>query len=233
MSRNFKFFGITWLVGLIVFNAVTFLIPSEILGINRFEQPEFWVAYSFIMLAFIAQLVISYAFCKNDTNEKMFLSIPVLKLGYSIIALSVVVGIIFLVVPVIPAWIGAIVCILITAFFIIAMAKANLASNVVLDVGMKIERKTAFIRSAIVEMESLISRANTGDKPEIKKVYDAFVYSDTVSVPELAEIEFQIKNHLNDLRDAVVAGDSPVVSEEATELLSLIKERNSKCKMLK
>ena len=113
MKKTFKYFALIWLVSLVIFNAVTFIVPAEIAGINRFEQPTFWVAYAFICVALIGQLVSTLLVCSKDTLEKVFLNIPILKLGYSAMGISVLLGLVFMVVPVIQAWIGALVCIII------------------------------------------------------------------------------------------------------------------------
>jgi hypothetical protein len=57
MKKNFKYFGITWIVGFIIFNAITFLIPNEMFGVTRFDKGVFWIAYGLITLSFIATLI--------------------------------------------------------------------------------------------------------------------------------------------------------------------------------
>ena len=61
MKNNFKYFAIIWVVLLVLFNVVTFIIPAEIAGINRFEQPTFWIAYAFICVALVGQLISAFA----------------------------------------------------------------------------------------------------------------------------------------------------------------------------
>ena len=70
-------------------------------------------------------------------------------------------------------------------------------------------------------------------KAEIKKAYEALRYSDYMSVPALGDIEQHIERDLNELKQAVVAKDNAKITENVNELLILIKERNSKCKLLK
>ena len=234
MKKNFKYFGIVWLITLALFNAVTFITPAEIAGINRFSQPVFWITYSLISLAFVIQLVSAYAVCNKNTAEKVFLSIPLLRVGYVAIALSLVVGAGFMVVPVIPTWIGAIVCLLVAGFFVVGTIKVIAVADVVVGVGEKIEQKTDFMKVAVVEMESIMARATTTEiQAETKKVYEALRYSDYMSCAELLKIEVHIEDHIEQLKIAVTNEDLEMVQAETKELLLLIKERNSKCKMLK
>lgn len=234
MKKNFKYFGIVWLITLALFNAVTFITPAEIAGINRFSQPVFWITYSLISLAFVIQLVSAYAVCNKNTAEKVFLNIPLLRVGYVAIALSLVVGAGFMVVPVIPTWIGAIVCLLVAGFFVVGTIKVIAVADVVVGVGEKIEQKTDFMKAAVVEMESIMARATTTEiQAETKKVYEALRYSDYMSCAELLKIEVHIEDHIEQLKIAVTNEDLEMVQAETKELLLLIKERNSKCKMLK
>ncbi len=234
MKKNFKYFGITWIVGFIIFNAITFLIPNEVFGVTRFDKGVFWIAYALITLSFIAQLITAYKFIKGDSKEKMFLNIPLLRTGYMAIIVSIIVGMVFMIFPVLPAWIGAIVCLLIAGYFVIACVKASAVANIVADIDAKVKTKTAFMRMAVVEAESIMSRATTEEmKLETKKVYEALKYSDPMSNPALDDIEQEIDSGLKELKKVVVGIDSEKVCNIVTELLLNIKERNNKCKLFK
>ena len=231
MKKNFKYFALIWFVSLVVFNAVTFLVPAEIAGVNRFDQSTFWIAYAFITVALIGQLVSALVVCSKDSLEKVFLNIPLLKLGYSALAVSVVVGLVFMVVPVIAPWIGALVCIIIMALYIIACVKATAAANIVSEKTESVKAQTSFMKMSVVDAENIMARATTVEiKEEVKKVYEGLRYSDYVSTPALIKIEVHIEDHLKQLRVAVDSEDLEMVQTEVNELLLLIKERNSICK---
>lgn len=234
MKKNFKYFALIWFVSLVIFNAITFIIPAEIAGVNRFEQPTFWIAYAFITVALIGQLVSALIVCSKDTLEKVFLNIPVLKLGYSTIAISIVVGLVFMILPVIAPWIGALVCIIIMALYVIACVKATAAANIVSEKTDSVKKQTAFMKMAVVDAENIIARATTAEiKNEAKKIYEALRYSDYVSTPELIKMEVHIEDHLKQLKVAVESEDLEMVQTETNELLLLIKERNSISKATK
>lgn len=234
MKKNFKYFGITWIVGFVLFNAITFLIPNEIFGVTRFNKPVFWVAYALITLAFVVQLIIAYKFVKEDGMEKTFLNIPLLRTGYIAIIVSVIVGLVFMIFPVLPAWIGAIVCLLIAGYFVIACVNASTVAKVVADIDAKVKTKTAFIRMAVVEAENIMSRATSNEiKAETKKVYEALKYSDLMSNSALDDIEQEIDKGLKELKQAVMGNEAKKVLVIVTEILLNIQERNNKCKLLK
>ncbi len=234
MKKNFKYFALIWAVGFVLFNAITFLIPNEIFGITRFDKAVFWIAYALIAAAFAMQLVTAYTFAKNSEKEKTFLKVPVLKIGYCAVVVSLVVGLAFMIFPVLPAWVGAIVCLLVAGYFIIACVRASAAATVVSDVEEKVKQKTSFLRSATVEAEDIMARAATPKiKEETKKVYEALRFSDPMSAPELESLEREISVGLNDLKQAVSSGDNKKVSIISESLLLTIKERNGKCRLLK
>ncbi len=234
MKKNFKYFGITWMVGFVLFNAITFLIPNEVFGVTRFDKGVFWIAYALITLSFIAQLITAYQFIKDDSNEKMFLNIPLLRTGYTAIAVSVIVGLVFMIIPVAPAWIGAIVCLLVAGYFVIACVNASTVANAVAEIDEKVKKQTAFIRMAVVEAENIMACAKTPEiKTELKKVYEALKYSDPMSNSALYDIEQEIDNGLKELKKVVACSDNTKVLSVTANILFNIKERNSKCKELK
>ena len=234
MKKNFKFFGIIWLVGFVLFNAITFLIPNEIFGVTRFDKGVFWIAYALIVLSFIIEGITAYKFVNEDSKEKMFLNLPLISTGYAAIIVSFIVGIIFMVFPVLPTWVGAIVCLLIAGYFVIACVKASTVAELVSEIDVKIKTQTSFIRLAIVESQTIMERAQTDEiKAETKKVYEALRYSDPMSNPNLSSVEQDIDKNLRELKKAVDSNDIAKVQEIARELDLLIKERNSKCKLLK
>ena len=107
MKKNFKYFGIVWIVTFILFNAVTFIVPAEIAGINRFEKPVFWISYALICVAFLSQLVAAYVVYNKNSAEKVFLHIPLLKIGYMAVGTSLVVGAVFMITSVSSIDMGA------------------------------------------------------------------------------------------------------------------------------
>lgn len=234
MKKNFKYFGITWLVGFALFNAITFLIPNEVFGVTRFDKGIFWVVYVLITLSFIVQLISAYKFIKADSNETRFLNVPLVRTGYIAIIISIIVGLIFMVFPVLPAWIGAIVCLLVAGYFVIACVKAESVASFVLDIDKKVKDNTSFIKNAVIVSANLVARATTDEiRTQCQKVYEAFCYSDYVSTNPLKDIEQTISDALKKLTFAVGDANYNAVKIESENLLTAIKERNNLCRLHK
>lgn len=234
MKKNFKYFSITWIVGFILFNAITFLIPNEVFGVTRFDKGVFWIAYALISLSFVAEIVTAYKFVKDDNTEKMFLNIPLLRIGYVAIIVSIFVGIVFMIFPVLPAWIGAISCLLVAGYFVIACVKATVLAYVIDKKEQQIKANTSFIKEAVIESANLIASATTEEiRIECQKIYDAFRFSDYVSKVSLKEVEDEISNYLSKMKIAVENANITEVKFTSKKLLNLIKERNIRCKASK
>ena len=133
-----------------------------------------------------------------------------------------------------PYWVGAILCATVFAINIIAVMKATVAINEVERIDEKVGTQTAFIKTLIVDAESLVARAKSETtKSECKKVYEVIRYSDPMSHAELATIESDISHQFGLLVDAVKADDAEKVLDIATDICILINDRNKKCKLLK
>ncbi|MBO5215043.1 MAG: hypothetical protein J6B79_02520 [Clostridia bacterium] len=234
MKKNFKYFGITWIVAFVLFNAVTFLIPNEVFGVTRFDKAVFWIAYALIVISFVAELITAYKFVKDDSNEKTFLNIPLLQTGYTAIIFSVIVGLAFMIFPVLPAWLGAIVCILIAGYFIIACVKASTVAEVVAEIDVKVKTQTVFIKALTIDADALVMSVESDEIKEVcKKVYETIRYSDPISNVELAEDENKISIKFTDFSNAVKNREIENILVLSKELIVLLEERNKKCKLLK
>lgn len=232
MNKKFKYYAIVWAILLAIFNVICFVTPGEAAGMSKFGG-AFWAGYIFITIAFIGQLVCAYIALKTDDKTKLFYNIPIIRVSYTRLILTVVFGALCMAIPNLPNWVGIIVCLLILAFNAIAVIKAKAASDVVENIDKKEKAQTFFIKSLTVDAETLLARAATPEaKDACKKVYEAVRYSDPMSNDDLAGIESQIALKLNDFSNAVTT-DSDSIETLANDLVILIGDRNKKCKLLK
>lgn len=221
-----------WAVLLAVFNVVCFVIPPRIAGFDRFDG-SFWVGYVFITVSFIGQLICAFIALSSTDKGKTFYRIPLVRVSYSGLISTLIFGGICMAIPMLPEWIGIIVCVLVLAFTVVAVAKATVAAAAVEAIDEKIQTQTFFIRNLTVEANSLMNRAQTEKaKSACKKVYEAVRYSDPMSNAGLAEVEGRISAAYSRFTEAVLNG-SDEVTGMAEEVVTLVAERNSRCKLLK
>lgn len=225
MNKNQKhYFGI-WAVLLVLFNVIAFISPGWI----TYEKytASFWIGYAFISISFGGQLICALSALKEQNLTKLFYKIPLIKVSYTGLIVSFVVGGACMLISPLPYWIGMLVVAIVLAATAMPIIKAKSASDMVADVDEKISQKTFFIKNLMVDAECLMSRAKTPeDKAVCKKVYEALRYSDPMSSDALTEIEKKIQVQFD-------AFSENISDDAAEELLLLIGERNSKCKMMK
>lgn len=225
MKKATKSYVVSWAILFAVFNIIAFVSPG---WINHEKYTaSFWIGYLLITASFAGQLYCTLIALKEENLSKLFYKLPLIKISYSGLLVSFVVGGACMLLSPLPYWVGAIVSVTVLTITAISILKASAAAEIVAEIDEKVCTKTAFIRSMTVEAETLMSKASAPEMKTIcKKVYEAFRYSDPMSSDALKEIEARIADQY-----AVVAKNMDVSSAE--ELLLLIAERNQKCKLLK
>lgn len=233
MKKTFKFYIAIWAICLLLFNALAFVTPNEIAGVSKFDG-AFWVGYIFITIAFVGQLICAYVALKAENLKKLFYNIPLISISYIGLVAMLVVGGLTMAIPGMPNWLGVIVCLAVLGFTAISVINASFAAELVSDIDEKNVINTTFIINLTADAQNLINRANAPMlKKQCKKVYEALRYSDPVSNCELADIEQRIKEEFDTLTDAVIDDDLDLVESSSKEILNLISERNTKCKLMK
>lgn len=232
MKKVFKFYSTVWAVLLALFNVISFVSVGWA-GTPKYT-PSFWIGYAFITISFIGQIVCAYFAFKDDDIKKTFYNVSLISTSYTGLILSFVFGGLCMIISPLPYWVGIILCAIVLGFNIIAIVKASAAVDIVSEIDDKVKTKTFFIKSLTVDAESLIARAkNETIKAECKKVYETVRYSDPMSNDALASVESDITIKFSKLSEAVISEDSVTVATLADEIITLLGDRNKKCKLLK
>lgn len=233
MKKNFKFYLSVWAVLFALFNIAVFATPNETETMTKFGG-AFWVGYIFITLAFIGQLAVSFFAFNAKNMQKLFYKIPLIRISWTGLVLTLVFGVLCMVIPNLPNWVGIIACFAVLAFNAISLAKANIAADTVSEIDDKNKAQTSFIKTLTVDAESLMSHAqNENVKAECKKVYEAVRYSDPMSNDGFSGIESEIAIKFNRFAGAVNENNIDVVKALSREVVILVEERNKKCRLLK
>lgn len=233
MKKSFKIYSLIWAICLALFNVITFVTPNEVGGVSKFSG-SFWVGYIFITVAFIGQLTCAFVAFKAENLKKFFYNIPLLSISYGGLVTMLVVGSIFMVIPVLPEWIAIIVCVIILAFNAIAIIKATASADIVSGIDEEIKTQTFFIKSLSVDAQSLMTSATSDElRAEAKKVYEAIRYSDPMANTALSDIDAQIEKQFNAFSDAIKTEDTELARVLADVLTKMIVDRTLKSKLLK
>lgn len=232
MNNKFKKYLIIWALLFAMFNFICFITPNKMFGMNKFGG-AFWSSYIFIFISFLGQLYCAYLALKENNLTKLFYNIPIIRISYTGLVLSTIIGTLCMAIPNMPNWLGAIVCMIIVVFTAIAVVTAKTSSDIVSNIDEKIKSKTAFIKIIIVDADVLCDSTKTLKSNSIcKKVYEAFRFSDPMSSDELTDIENEIKMKFEEF-SKLAQDESKEFEKSGKELLLLIENRNKKCKLLK
>ena len=231
MKNYRKYYAIIWAILFAVYNAVVFLVfPNDAFGLNKFGG-AFWASYVAIIIAFIGNLICSLRFFESGNKEQTFLSMPLLTIAWSALAVTMLVGTLAMLIVDLPNWIAALICLVILALYAIALVKAAAAKEAVAEAGNRMKENTASFRLLIAEAESAMNSAADGEiKAEAKKIYESLKYSDPMSNPALSWIEAQIEAKLSEFSRETETEKAKALS---SELQKLIAERAVKCRLLK
>ena len=232
MKKALKSYIAVWAVLLVLFNVIAFVsVGWE--GQEKYT-PSFWIGYVFITVMFVGQLLCSLKAFSTDDSQKLFYNIPLIKVSYTGLIVSFVVGGLCMLISPLPYWIGVLVCAIVLVLNVLSVVKATVAVEEVTRIDQKIKVQTFFIKSLTVDAETLMASAKSeAVKAECRKVYEAVRYSDPMSNDALAEVEGQITLKFAELSEIVKEDAVDKVSEIARELIILVGDRNKKCKFLK
>ena len=232
MKKGFKFYVLTWLVLVALFNVIAFVSVGW-KGIEKYT-PAFWIGYVFISVSFIGQMLCSFVAFSAKSANKLFYNISLAKTSYAALIVSFIVGGLCMLISPLPEWIGILICAIILAVQILAVLKAAAVSDIVSGIDDKIKTKTFFIKYLTADAETLMASAKSvAVKAECKKVYEAIRYSDPMSNNVLAPVESQIATKFKEFSDVVKMDDAEKAVEIGNEVVVLVGDRNKKCKLLK
>ena len=232
MKKRFGVYCVIWAVLLALFNVIAFVSPGW-QDVEKFTA-AFWTGYVLITVMLLGQLVCAWFALKEENSQKLFYKLPLIRVSYAGLIVSFVIGGLVMLISPLPYWVGIIVCAIILAATVIAVAKATVAADEVEKIDEKVKVQTFFIKSLTVDADSLLARAQSEEaKVQCKKVYEAVRYSDPMSHEALASAESAITVAFAKLTAAVGTDNAEAIQAAAEEVIILVGDRNKKCKLLK
>lgn len=217
MKKGFIKYSLLWLVALGLFNAAAFLIQNEL-------DSSFWMGYGAVTGAFVLQLLSTALFFKKDLLQKRLGKIPVPVFCMMSLVTIFVVGVGF-----------AVTGITLLAICSYAVVGVQYITNIVVVVTSgKSGAATGFIPELKKNTAALAQKAENAEiKALAEDVAKAAAAADTFSDIALAGVEGKLLAEMEKFSAAVGASDVEAAKASAKQLLTYIKERNAKCRILK
>lgn len=217
MKKGFIKYSLLWLVALGLFNAAAFLIPNEL-------DSSFWMGYGAVTGAFVLQLLSTALFFKKDLLQKRLGKIPV--------PVFCMMGLIALLAVSVAFAVTGMTLVVIASYVVVGVQ--YIANIVVIVTSGKGGTATGFIPELKKNTEALAQKSvNAEIKALAEEVAKAAAAADPFSDVALEGVENKILAEMEKFSAAVDASDVEAAKASAKQLLTYIKERNAKCRILK
>ena len=82
MKKNFKSYALIWAIFLVAFNVIVFLVRPIIPGYEIHYDLRFWIAWLFVMAAFVGNLLCANKAFQAENLEKLFYKVPLISVSY-------------------------------------------------------------------------------------------------------------------------------------------------------
>ena len=229
MKKLFRHYAIIWLIVLAFTNVLLFLTPAA--GGNKFTV-NFWLGYFMLTAVFVSM----FLFCmfRSDDPDKIFYGLLLRKSARNAFLIIFSAGCVCVFVPFLTIAGGILICASAITLASIIFLRTMGAVSAAKEIGDKVRDRTSFMRTLTARAENLFKNsAVPGIKARAKEVYEAIRYSDPVSNDGLKDIEDKISLMFGEFSSAISNNDLQKASDIADSLLTLLSERNKKCKILK
>ena len=216
-----------------VFTLLYFVIPY-----THKNNSVYVLGYVFSSIAFLAQIYAFYkGFDKDETLKSKFYGFPILKVGIIYLLVQVSVTFVFCLLNAfmnVPTWIPIIIYAVIVGIFVIGFISAETYKEEIEKAEVEEKNSTLFMDDLRTNAKSFYNRIEQSPlKNKMKELYDIIQYSDPVSSVELVEAEDEISRKFNALKMNYLEKNYAEVEVGIEELITLMEERNYRCRILK
>lgn len=219
-----------WVLLFVLFSAAVIVIPGLQRGFDAMDW-MFGFALGALEISLVLQLICVCTAFRGETKQKYFHGTPLIRTSYLGLFLTVVLGAVCLLVRPIPDWTGFTVGAVILIWEIAAAKKSSEKTAAAAE---KTESSRGFIRSLTGDTEKLLTAAKT---PEVKaacdRVLGALSKANAAESPSLSGVEAKICAAFAELSAAAENGDTSAARASADKVVSLLRDRNNNCKLLK
>lgn len=206
---------------------VAFVIPFE-------RNRVFWLSYVFAVIALAAQIYVYPKAFAGESARSKFYGFPIARISTVYLIIQLVLSLIGMAVaPYVPAWIPAVVFVLLLCAAVIGFVSAE-------EMREEVERQDTKLKKTVNAMRAMQSKANAlagqgsaASAPALKKLAEQFQFSDPVSVEALEDAENELAALLDELQQAVADGDDGAVATLCRKTSAALTERNRLCKLNK
>lgn len=193
----------------------------------------FLYSYIFTIIAFLLQVGAFILLYHKKSRREGFLGLPLTIIGLIYLLVQIVASTIFMIMPEMSLKISNVIQSLIWGIYLIVSLVILIGKNGIHRLEKQTHEERLFIKITEDELLSLYEKTkDDAVKKQINKLCEMIRYSDPISHPSIILIEQKISQKIS-LLSADIECNNNDVFEKIEEIISLISERNRKCKLLK
>ena len=173
---------------LVLISVIAFAVPTVKTG-------TFWIAYTFTVTAFAAQIGIwKTALGREETLKSKFLGFPVVHISIVYLVVQVIALAVFMFVPTFPAWSAVVTCAIIIAVSAVCMLAADAGHSEIVRVEAKVQKNVFYIKELQADVEMLVDSENdTTIKMALVQFAEKIRFSDPMSNEQFWKVEFPLR----------------------------------------
>jgi hypothetical protein len=221
--------------GIIVLDivAIVYILINLLIPFHK-DNPVYWVAFLFGLLAIVAQgYVMKTAFSEGESAKSKFYGFPIARVGVIYLVAQLVVSFLLMALSeVVPLWLTVLLCVVLLAAAAIGLIATDATREQIETQDQKLKKDVATMQNLISQAKALVGLCENQEmQTAVRKLSDSFSYSDPVSSPALRDIENELTESLNELQRAVVDGDVEGTLTLCKRTENTLAERNRLCKL--
>ena len=215
-------------LGAVIFSAIAFLVPFP-------KNGSFAIAYLAGLAAFALQIPIFKSASDNaDDLISKVLNFPIMRVGYIYLGLQTALSLVLFAlgfIPGFPAWLTALLCIIVICGAFICSTTAEIAAEEVKKIEYAAKADTRFMTELKVRSAALPGKvSDTALKNALEKLAENIRYSDPVTNKMSESFETSLDMVFTDLEIAVDNGETEKAYVLCGKVNSALESRNIACK---
>lgn len=229
MNKKMMSLVAVYTITLVAFGILYLVIPFPKTG-------AYWIEFVFSIIAVCAGCGIGWYSLKNNGLKSKVYGFPILNIGIAYMAVQLIFAVVIAIVgffAVVPLWIPIAVSVLILALSVIGFIGADNARDIIEEQESRGEIATKAMKTFRLDAQYIVDIcSDTELKKPLEKLAEQFKYSDPVSSDDLSEVEEKLRQEVKTLA-ALVNSDTELAVKKIMEVMSLLADRNRRCKELK
>ena len=218
--------------------ATLFILLSLLIPFTKLNVASFVIVFIFALVAFAVQPLVAYYCCKdNNTLKSKFYSWPILKVGFIYLFAQLIISILIYVLGAfffIKAWIPLLICLVLAILTMIGLISTKTYKDEVERIESAQKETIKLFKNIKIELEFIVdSNKEESIRKDLDDLVELVKYSDPVSSDATNEIEQNILENINNLKELLTNAKFVEAKNTIENLVNLVNKRNKICKLNK